>query len=429
MMAAGRAAELGARVILFERNPRTGKKLLITGGGRCNVTNNIDDRHVLVSRYGGEARGLHSPFSRFSPAAMRAFLSERGLATREEDEGRVFPVTNSAASIREVLERYLRDGGVEVRTRCTVGALVVGSAPADTVLTGSGGATAGAGAEAHPRSTVTGVRLEDGTTVEAAAVILATGGVSRLETGSGGDGFRFLEETGHAVRMPEPSLVPVAVRESWVEKLQGVSLPEAKLSAWLDGKRQFDGTGKLLFTHFGLSGPLTLNLSQRINELAQGGTVELQVDLFHRDDGGAVERMLQATFDAESGKMLQNVLLRLMPARVASVVLERTGVDGETRCHSVPRDARRRLASALKGVRFTFQSLLGEEKAVVSSGGLQPREIDFRTMESKLVCGLYVTGDLIDVDRRSGGYSLQLCWATGWVAGESAATRESATLG
>ena len=397
MMAAGRAAELGAPVVLLEKNRRPGKKLLITGGGRCNVTNNIDDRHTLVSRYGGEARGLHSPFSRFPPAAMRSFLEERGLGTRVEDEDRVFPVTNSAASVRDVLERYLQTGGVQVECNQRVTGLRVAA------------------------GSVQGVELHGGETRPACAVILATGGMSRPETGSSGDGFRFLSRTGHGVRIPEPSLVPIAVREQWIARLQGVSLAETRLSAWLDGKRQFDGVGKLLFTHFGLSGPLTLNLSQRINELAQGGTVELQIDLFPAKDGGEVERMLQTIFDAEPGKKLQNVLGRVVPTRMASVILERTGVDGQTRCHSVTREARRAVAATIKALRMTFASLLGTEKAVVSSGGLSPQDIDFRTMESKRVARLFVTGDLIDVDRRSGGYSLHLCWATGWVAGESAA--------
>lgn len=405
MMAAGRAGELGAAVVLLERNRRPGRKLLITGGGRCNVTNNIDDRHTLVGRYGGEARGLHSAFARFSPSDMRTFLASRGLETKVEDEGRVFPVTNSAASIREVLERYMSAGAVEVRTKCTVSGLLVDD------------------------DAVTGVRLDDGTTVEAAAVILATGGVSRPETGSTGDGFRFLSETGHSVRVPEPSLVPVSVRERWITALQGLPLPEAGLSAWLDGKRQFAERGKLLFTHFGLSGPLTLNLSQRINELSQGGTVRLEVDLFPGSDGGAVERTLQDAFDAESGKLLLNVLGRVVPARLATTLVELAAVDPRTRCHSVTRQARSALARMCKGLPLTFAGLLGEEKAVVSSGGLSPREIDFRTMESKRVSGLYVVGDLIDVDRRSGGYSLQLCWATGWVAGESAAGRAAAPVG
>lgn len=397
MLAAGRAAALGARVTLVEQNRSLGRKLIITGGGRCNVTSNLDDRHTLVARYGARAKGLHSPFARFMPAAMRRFLSERGLDTKVENEGRVFPVTDSAKSVRSVLESYLASGGVRVLTSTRVGAL---EARGDAIAA---------------------VELAEARRITPTAVILATGGISRPETGSTGDGLHWLERLGHRVRIPEPSLVPVAVREQWVTQLQGIALPDVRLNALLDGKRRHSATGKLLFTHFGLSGPLVLNLSQHISELAQGGPVVLEIDLYPSLDGGALGRELQARFDQSSRRKLRNALGELVPPRIANVVLERAGVDGETPCHSVSREARASIVTGLKALSLTFDSLLGHEKAVVSSGGLDPREIDFRTMASKRYRNLFVAGDVIDVDRRSGGYSLQLCWATGWVAGESAA--------
>lgn len=397
MMAAGRAAALGAPVILLEQNRVLGRKLIITGGGRCNVTNDIHDRHTLVSRYGERAKGLHSPFARFMPAAMRRFLSEHGLDTKVENEGRVFPVTDSARSVRAVLERFLESGAVQVRTGRRVDDL-------------------------HARGDrVEAVTISDGTRVVASAVVVATGGISRPETGSTGDGLRWLGRLGHRVRIPEPSLVPVAVREEWVTRLQGIALPEVRLSATLDGARQHSATGKLLFTHFGLSGPLVLNMSQRIGELAQGGPVVLEIDLYPATDGGALGRELQARFDDGSRRKLKNVLGELVAPRIAAVVLETAAIDGETPCHSVSRRARAAIVAGLKTLRLTFDSLLGHDKAVVSSGGLDPREIDFRTMASRRYANLFVAGDVIDVDRRSGGYSLQICWATGWVAGESAA--------
>ena len=398
MMAAGRAAEAGARVVLVEKNRRPGRKLLVTGGGRCNVTTAITDRHLLVSRYGPRAAGLHSPFSRFTPADMREFLRSHGLETKVENESRVFPITDSAASVRALLESYLAEGGVDLRTGTTV-----------TEIRAEG-------------RRVTEVVLASGQLLEADAVILATGGTSRPETGSTGDGLHWLESLGHEVRLPEPSLVPVAVREEWPSRLQGLGLAEVKLIVALDGKRQLDATGKLLFTHFGLSGPLVLNLSQQINELAQGGPVELRLDLFPTTDGGELTRSLQGLFDESGSKKLRNAIGRLVAPRLAGVVLERSGVDGETRCHSVGKDSRRLLAQTLKGLSMTFASLLGADRAVVSSGGVSPDEIDFRTMASKRYDNLYVTGDMIDVDRQSSGFSLQLCWSTGWVAGESAAT-------
>jgi len=398
MIAAGRAAACGARVTLVEKNRRLGKKLLITGGGRCNVTNDIADRHLLVSRYGSRAKGLHSPFARFGPQDMRDFLRERGLETKVENEGRVFPVTDNAASVRSVLEHYLADGGVSVLTGTAVSELRAES------------------------GRVTGVVLDTGAVLPADAVILATGGVSRPETGSTGDGFRWLASLGHRVRIPEPSLVPISVREQWPARLQGLALSEVKLTVGLDGKRQLDGTGKILFTHFGLSGPLVLNLSQRINEIAQGGPVRLELDLFPSTDGGTLDRELQTILAELSRKKLKNALGRFVAPRLATILVELAGIDGKTVCHSLTKDARRALVGLMKQLPMTFVSLLGEDRAVVSSGGVSPDEIDFRTMASRRCAHLYLTGDLIDVERQSGGYSLQLCWATGWVAGESAAS-------
>jgi predicted Rossmann fold flavoprotein len=400
MMAAGRAAECGASVVLLEKNRTTGKKLLITGGGRCNVTNAETDRHRLVARYGRNSQALHSPLSRFSPQEMRAFLERSGVETKVENEGRVFPTTNKSRTIHTALLRYMAEGGVRV---------VTGS-PVDSILVGETGVAihcAGQDQEAA---------------VYAGACIVATGGTSRPETGSTGDGFRWLEEMGHSIRVPEPSLVPIQIQDRWPAALQGLALPDAKIVVLLDGARQFDGTGKLLFTHFGISGPLVLNLSQRINEVAQGGPVDLMLDLFPSEDGGAVERTVLDLLSSASNRKLHNALGSLVPSRMVAVLLDQSGVDGEIPCHSLSRTDRRLLVSLLKALPMRFAGLLGTDHAVVSSGGVSPDEIDFRTMQSKRRERLFVVGDLLDFDRQSGGYSLQLCWSTGYVAGEAAAT-------
>jgi len=406
MMAAGRAAECGASVLLLEGNRSTGKKLLMTGGGRCNVTNAEDDRHRFVPRYGRHSQALHSPLSRFSPQDMRDFLDRFGVETKVENEGRVFPVTNKARSIQSALLRYMEEGGVTVVTGARV----------TEISAGGPGVFAGG----------PGVRIECARRAEAeayfaATCVLATGGTSRPETGSTGDGFRWLESMGHGVRTPEASLVPVRTRDEWPRLLQGLSLSDVKLVALLDGARQFDATGKLVFTHFGLSGPLVLNMSQRLNELAQGGPVHLALDLFPTEDGGAVERTVLALLASTPNRKLRNTLNRLVPARMVGVLLEQAGVDGEGPCHSLPRVERRRLVACLKAMPMRFAGLLGTDHAIVSSGGVSPDEIDFRTMASKRVERIFVVGDLLDFDRQSGGYSLQLCWSTGFVAGEAAA--------
>ncbi|TVQ22178.1 MAG: aminoacetone oxidase family FAD-binding enzyme [Spirochaetaceae bacterium] len=404
MIAAGRAAEMGAAVVLLEQNRALGRKLLITGGGRCNVTNAVSDRHVLVSRYGAHAEALHSVFARFSPLDMRGLLRRFGLDTVEEAEGRVFPVTQKASSVRDALAAYLRAGAVEVRTAVRVRALI---AAADDA--GSSG------------KTITAAQLADGNIVEADRFILATGGVSRPETGSTGDGFAWVRDLGATVRYPQPSLVPIRVVEAWPLALQGLSIGNARLSVFLDGARQFAMTGKLLFTHFGLSGPVVLNLSQRINELAQGGPVTIAIDPLPDEDGGAVDRRLQAILAESPKKQLGNVVGRLVPARMASVVLDLAAVDPATPCSELARTARRAVVDTVKSLRVTFDGLLGTDRAVVSSGGVSPRDVDFTTMTLKATPNLAVVGDMLDFDRQSGGYSLQLCWSTGWVAGSAAA--------
>ena len=405
MMAAGRAAELGARVVLIEKNRATGRKLLITGGGRCNVTTAIADRHALVSRYGRGAQALHSVFARFTPDDMRAFLSARGLETVVEPEERVFPVTHRASSVHRALLGYLEGGSVEIRTGCAARALC----PAT-----------------DPGTRIEAVELADGSRVVAGRFILATGGVSRPETGSTGDGLRWLASLGISVRVPEPSLVPIRVSEAWPLALQGVALADVKVTALLDGERQFEATGKLLFTHFGLSGPLILNLSQRINELAQGGPVVLCVDLFPRADGGSLDRRLQEVVRGAPRRLLGNAIGAFAPARVGRALLDLASVDAARPSSELTRAERGRIVGAAKSMPITFAGLLGTDRAVVSSGGVDPADVDFTTMTLKRARNLAVVGDLLDFDRQSGGFSLQLCWSSGWVAGTAASEDASA---
>lgn len=396
-MAAAEAARAGARVTLIEKNRVLGKKLLITGGGRCNVTNSQPDRHRLVSKYGPNAPALHSVFARFSSADMRALLESLGVPTKEEDEGRVFPASDRAVDIRDALVRYARDAGVTIRTSSPVHRLEVNERWLQAAV------------------------LADGSRLEADAFILATGGSSRPETGSSGDAFVWLAGLGHSIRIPEPALVPMRVKEPWVARLQGLAFPDAKLTAFLDGKPLERRRGKLLFTHFGLSGPLALNMAQRVGEVALGGPVRLEVDLYPGEDGGELDRRLQSELAKNPARRIRNGLDALGPPRLLALAGELSGIDGEKKCSELSRDLRKRLAATLKGLGFGFAGLLGEDWAVVSSGGVHPREVDFSTMRSRLVDNLYLAGDLLDFERQSGGYSLQLCWSTGYLAGRAAA--------
>lgn len=413
MMAAGRAAEQGARVVLLEKNAGLGKKLLITGGGRCNVTNAEFRREVLGERYGEGGKFLHSLFARFGPRELIDFLARFGLATVVEEENRVFPATHRASSILEVLARYLERGSVELRCRTEVRGLrtdAAGRRVAEAVTAGS--------------------------TIRAREFVLATGGLSHPETGSTGEGFRWLEAIGHSVRRPEPSLVPLRVVEAWVARLSGLSFEDARLSAVpLAGERPPgipSERGKLLFTHFGLSGPLALNLSSGILDLSREmgdarGRLRLLVDLLPTVDHGALDRAIRESFAAAPNRKVRNSLPPIVPGRMAPVLLELAHADPDLPAHSLTRTTRLEIVRLMKALPLTFDGLLGADRAIVTSGGVALEEVDFRSMRSRRFDNLYLTGDLLDFDRRSGGYSLQICWSSGWVAGSAAASAAART--
>jgi predicted Rossmann fold flavoprotein len=394
MMAAGRAAETGRPVLLLEKNPNLGKKLLITGGGRCNLTNNKLELRQMLAKYKGKDQFLFSAFTQFGVAETLAWFNQRGLATKEENEGRVFPLSNRAQSVWEILVKYLSDTKVTIQT-----GQVVTSLSLDQTTK-------------HLR-----IKLADQTEISAEKCILATGGTSHPETGSTGEGFRWLAKIGHTISQPQVALVPVALKDLWVKKLAGLSLPEIKLTVFQNNQKQVTQKGKLLFTHFGVSGPTILNLSQEIGELLKYGEVTISLDLFPRLDPGALKTKVQSLLITESNKKLKNVLSELIPTALVAPILELTGIDGETASHSVSTADRKKLILILKTIPLQVKGLLGADKAVVSSGGVKLEEVDFKTMASRLIPNLYLVGDVLDVDRPSGGYSLQLCWTTGWVAG------------
>ncbi len=396
MMAAGRAAELGRPVLLIEKNPTLGKKLLITGGGRCNVTNNKPEIRAMLANYKGNDKFLFSAFSQFSVEDTLKFFHKRGMATKEETEGRIFPVSNKAQSVWNVLVRYMKEGGVKIQT---------GAAVTDISLDGD------------TKQVI--IRLKDRTEIRAKSCILATGGISHPETGSTGEGFMWLKKLGHTIIDNDFALVPIALKDAWAKKLGGVALQDIKLTVFQNGQKQGMQQGKLLFTHVGISGPTVLNMSKEIGELLQYGEVVITLDLFPKLDHGALKKQLQALLVAESNKKLKNVLSKLIPAVLALAILELANINGETANHSVRSEDRIKLLALMKAIPLNVKGLLGADKAVISSGGVALQEVDFKTMRSRLVPNLYLVGDVLNIDRPSGGYSLQLCWTTGFVAGSS----------
>jgi len=397
MMAAGRAAECGAHVLLLEKNDSLGKKLLITGGGRSNITNAEFDQHLFLAKFDNATKFLFSPLSRFGVQDTLDFFKALGMPTKVEAEKRVFPASDSAQSVWDALVKYMQKGQVTILPHKEV----IGFEFTETAITG--------------------VRIRNGEVYQAKAYILATGGKSRPETGSTGEGFRWLKALGHKVNNSRPALVPLRVRESWVHSLSGLSFADAKLSFFHLGQKQESKRGKLLFTHFGLSGPLVLNMSKSISEFLQYGEVLVSIDILPGTNTGECDKQIQEIFENVKNKQIKNVFDSLVPPLLVPALLDLAKIDPNKQVNSVTRDERLRLVEKIKNMTMTVTALMGVDKAVVTSGGIALEEVDFRTMQSRLYPNLYVVGDILNIDRPSGGYSLQLCWTTGFVAGTSAA--------
>jgi len=399
MMAAGRAAECGARVALLEKNTSLGAKLLITGGGRSNVTNAEFDQHVFLRKFGVAGKFLYSPLSQFGVQNTLDFFHVHGMPTKVEAEKRVFPVSDSAQSVWDALVSYMRKENVTILTDMEVLGLET----------------------AHGR--VSGARMKNGSLMEARSFILATGGQSRPETGSTGDGFRWLRSIGHTIVAPRPALVPVTVRESWISTLSGVSFQDVKLSYFQKDKKIESRRGKLLFTHVGLSGPLVLNMSRNIAEFLEYGDVTVSLDFLPEKNVREVDEYIQKLFDSQKNKQVKNCFDGFLTPLMIPVMLKLADIDKETPVHSVTRDERMKLARLVKDFRLTVYGLLGADKAIVTSGGVALEEVDWKHMRSRKFENLYLVGDVLNIDRPSGGYSLQLCWTTGYVAGISASEK------
>jgi len=395
MMAAGRAGERGLRVLLLEKNKQLGKKLSITGGGRCNITNAEENEHLLLAHYGAAEKFLYSSFVQFGTDDTFSFFAGLGLPLVVQVGKRAFPKSEKAADVVVALESYLSRGQVEVRTNAEVRGFV----------TDLGG--------------ISGIRVgRDILTAD--AYILATGGISRPETGSTGDGFKWLRDLGHIVQEPTPTIVPLAVRDGWIHSLAGVALDDVKVTFFTFGEKKLVLKGRILCTHFGLSGPMILNAAGQVADLLHAGPVTAAIDVWPKLDLGALDKHITSIFDANKNRNLKNVMKLITPAGTATAILTLLPeVEIETKVHSVSKEERKRIVHLLKSLPVVITGLMGYERAVVADGGLVLNEIDGKTMRSRKYNNLYVTGDLLHISRPSGGYSLQLCWTTGWVAGSN----------
>jgi len=395
MMAAAVASSRSLSVLVLEKNRTLGEKLKITGGGRCNITNSEPDIHKMLKVYGEGAPYLYSPFSIFGVKDTFEYFESRGLPLVVQARNRVFPATEKAIDVFNVLHKELIKNNVTVKLNCIVSNIIQNGNKIISIKTNQG-------------------------EFRAHSFILATGGLSHPETGSTGDGLKFLREIGHTVVDPTPDVVPIMVGDSWVKNLAGVSLSFMKITFYLNKVKQFSKTGKILFTHFGLSGPLILNSAKNIKKLLDKGVVTANIDLYPDTNIGDLEKRIIKVFDANKNKMLKSVIKDIVPDGMTNAFEEIISfIDLETKVHSVTREDRRKIIDLLKSLPMSIEDLMGYDRSVVSDGGVILSEIDMKTMRSMLFSNLYITGDLLHINRNSGGYSLQICWTTGYIAGIS----------
>ena len=395
MLAAVTAASFGVPVTLVERNPKMGRKLYITGKGRCNVTNNCPVEEVLSS-IPRNSRFLNSALRRFPPQAAMEWFVRAGVPLKTERGNRVFPVSDRAADVIDALVRQLRRLKVQV---------IQGRAV--EVLARDGRAC--------------GVALEDGRAISGDRVILATGGVSYPLPGSTGDGYAMAAAHGHTIVPPRPSLVPLVAKGDLYGRMQGLSLKNVSVKVKnAKGKVIFEDFGEMLFTHFGLSGPLILSASAHMSDY-EANRYTVLIDLKPALDEKKLDARILRDLEEQSNRDVQNMLGGLVNRLMVPVMLELTGIPGETKCHSVTREQRRRLLEQLKALRIEIEGPRPVEEAVVTAGGVKVSEVDPHTMQSRRLAGLYFAGELLDVDGYTAGINLQIAWATGHAAGEAAA--------
>jgi len=393
MMAAGTAASYGADVTVLEKNHRQGRKLLITGKGRCNITNNCD-LSKLMENIPVNPRFLYSAFSQFSTTDTMEFFEGRGVPLKTERGGRVFPQSDKAMDINDAMVSWCRELGVKFLTEC----------PAEQIIAEDG--------------CVAAVKAGGGRLFECSACILAAGGSSYPATGSNGDGFRLARGVGHTVTPISPSLVPIEIAEDDCALMQGLSLKNIAITVTnSSGKSVYTDFGEMLFTHYGVSGPVILSASSHMRS-AQGHVIS--IDLKPALTAEQLDARIQRDFAQNINKDFANALFGLLPRSMVPVIVRRSGIPAETKVNQISREQRLALVSLIKSYTLTVKKFRSIDEAIITSGGVSIKEIEPKTMQSKLVKGLYFAGEVIDVDAHTGGFNLQIALSTGYAAGVAA---------
>ncbi len=394
MMAACAAAENGHHVTLLEQNEKLGKKIYITGKGRCNITN-AGDMDTLFSNVMSNRKFLYSAFYEFNNEQVLAFFEKEGLSIKIERGNRVFPVSDHSSDVIAALQRAMNKRKVEVFLHTKVEKLIFDA------------------------ERVSGVVFFDGRKMDADAVIVATGGLSYPSTGSTGDGYQMAEDTGHRLVDRTPSLVPFETKEDWVKELQGLSLRNISLSVYNGKKKLYEDFGEMLFTHFGVSGPLVLSASGMISAGQFDKELQMQIDLKPALDELQLDKRILREFDTMKNKQFKNSLLHLLPTKLIPVIIALSGIDPEKKVNEISKEERSGLVALLKHLPLTITGLRGWNEAIITRGGVSVKDINPSTMESKLVAGLYFCGEVLDLDALTGGFNLQIAWSTGHLAGSS----------
>ncbi len=397
VMAAIRASQLGKRVVLIEKNDSIGRKIMITGKGRCNVTN-IAPIETFIEKFGKNGQFLRTAFFTFFNQDLMDLMTAKGLEMKVERQGRVFPATDKAVSVVDVLKKYLTENKVDILYNERLSGIMT-------------------------EGTAFRLELESGAFINADKVILATGGASYKVTGSTGDGFHIAESLGHKIAPLKAGLVPLTVKEAWIKSLQGLALENIRVTFKYGKKKIVSEVGELMFTHFGVSGPLVLDLSGEIVALLdEHKEIGIFIDMKPGLKPDQLESKLLHKFASKGQSMLKNILRDILPLRFIPVFIHLAGLSGERETNQITQDERHSIVKLLKAFPLTITGSLPIEEAMITGGGVATKEIDPRTMESKIIPGLYFAGEIIDGAAASGGYNLQQAFSTGYLAGEKAAS-------
>ena len=394
MMAAYQASENGHKVILVDKNEKLGKKIYITGKGRCNLTN-AGELEEIFNNIMTNRKFLYSALYSFTNDDVINFFENNGMKTKIERGNRVFPVSDHSSDVISTIVKALRKNKVDIRLFTPVKDLIITNDKA------------------------CGVLLENGEKIMCDSVIIATGGLSYPSTGSTGDGYRFAKDSGHTINKCEPSLVPMNIKEEWVKELQGLSLRNVNVRIINGKKKLYNELGEMLFTHFGVSGPLILSASAMINRKYFDENLKIIIDLKPALDVEQLNKRILRDFEEELNKQFKNSLNKLLPSKLVPVVINLSGIDPDKQVNTITKEERQKLAYLLKNLEISFNGFRGWNEAIITKGGISVKDINPSTMESKIVSNLYFCGEVLDLDALTGGYNLQIAWSTGYLAGDS----------